>query len=163
MRSVVTSDAHRPLSLGLTGCSPHHRASCVRGCFEFICLFASRPFFSRYSFVCVQSFVSTHLCPVVCTGRVCTGRTGQVRDVFLRRVHSRSYFMTKLFVRCPSCGNHMRSDPRNVLTAVKRCVYCGTSFKIHTPGGVSRILFEDAGKGPLKTPNSKITEAINPV
>jgi hypothetical protein len=34
----------------------------------------------------------------------------------------------------------MKTAPRAVLTAVKRCVYCGKSFKIHTPGGESRIL-----------------------
>lgn len=47
-------------------------------------------------------------------------------------------------VKCPNCGKNQKTDPRiNAITdlskKVKRCVYCGKSFKI-SPPGKSRIV-----------------------
>jgi uncharacterized protein (DUF983 family) len=43
-------------------------------------------------------------------------------------------------VQCPQCRKLMKTAPRVFVKAVKRCVYCGKSFKIHTPGGETRIV-----------------------
>jgi len=50
-----------------------------------------------------------------------------------------------LIVRCPKCGRDQRTDPRiknngDMTTKVKRCVYCGHSFKIHSSLPTSRIV-----------------------
>jgi len=50
-----------------------------------------------------------------------------------------------LVVRCPKCGNEQRTAPRvkkhgDVPKKVKRCVYCGFSFKIHSNLEKSRIV-----------------------
>ena len=45
-----------------------------------------------------------------------------------------------LTVKCPSCGHEQKTDPKNVSKSVKRCVYCGKSFKVHTHVSNSRIV-----------------------
>ncbi|MFH0870288.1 MAG: hypothetical protein V1866_04500 [archaeon] len=37
-----------------------------------------------------------------------------------------------LLVMCPKCGNRQKTNPKVVLGSVKRCVYCGHSFVIHS-------------------------------
>lgn len=46
-----------------------------------------------------------------------------------------------LLVRCPKCHHDQKCDPRagNISDKVKRCVYCGHSFKIHSDQVKSRI------------------------
>jgi hypothetical protein len=53
-----------------------------------------------------------------------------------------------LIVRCPKCGKDQRTDPRtekqgDITKKVKRCVYCGHSFKIHSSPVTSRIVKEE--------------------
>jgi hypothetical protein len=53
-----------------------------------------------------------------------------------------------LIVRCPKCGRDQRTDPRiksgeDLTNKVKRCVYCGHSFKIHSSLPKSRIVKEE--------------------
>jgi len=44
-------------------------------------------------------------------------------------------------VKCPKCGKEMKCSPRTEInTAVKKCVYCGRSFKIHSNIRKSRIV-----------------------
>ena len=44
-------------------------------------------------------------------------------------------------VQCPGCGQQMKTRPRKkVKDSVKRCVYCGKSFKIHCNVNSSRIV-----------------------
>ena len=47
-----------------------------------------------------------------------------------------------LTLKCPKCHNTMEYAPRdkNITKKTKRCVYCGTSFKVHTNPKKSRIL-----------------------
>jgi len=50
-----------------------------------------------------------------------------------------------IIVKCPNCGNTQKTDPRvekqgDLTKKVKRCVYCGKSFKIHSNQTKSRIL-----------------------
>jgi transcription elongation factor Elf1 len=50
-----------------------------------------------------------------------------------------------LVVRCPKCGNEQRTSPKvkergDIPKKVKKCVYCGFSFKIHSNLGTSRIV-----------------------
>jgi uncharacterized Zn finger protein len=50
-----------------------------------------------------------------------------------------------LIVRCPKCGKDQKTDPRlkkkgDIISKVKRCVYCGHSFKIHSSIDKSRIV-----------------------
>ena len=37
-----------------------------------------------------------------------------------------------LLVMCPQCGNRQKTQPQKVMGAVKKCVYCGRSFVIHS-------------------------------
>jgi len=37
-----------------------------------------------------------------------------------------------LLVMCPRCGNQQKTNPKVVLGSVKKCVYCGHSFVIHS-------------------------------
>ncbi|MEK6963330.1 MAG: hypothetical protein AABX70_02795 [Nanoarchaeota archaeon] len=49
-----------------------------------------------------------------------------------------------LVVRCPKCRKSMRCDPRiDITKAIKRCVYCGRYFKIHSTLDKSRIVGRD--------------------
>jgi len=42
---------------------------------------------------------------------------------------------------CPKCGNKMLCNPRGLpVKKVKRCVYCGHSFTIHSGGNNTRIV-----------------------
>ena len=45
-------------------------------------------------------------------------------------------------VMCPKCGNKMNYAPRKGLPMrkVKRCVYCGKSFTVHSGGNNTRIV-----------------------
>jgi|SaaInlStandDraft_4_1057021.scaffolds.fasta_scaffold26098_3 hypothetical protein len=44
-------------------------------------------------------------------------------------------------VKCPSCKNNMKYQPRGSLDKKKkRCVYCGKSFTIHSNQKKSRII-----------------------
>jgi len=46
-----------------------------------------------------------------------------------------------LTVKCPKCSNEMKCSPRKAITkAIKVCVFCGRSFKIHTNIEKSRIV-----------------------
>ncbi|MFA6074095.1 MAG: hypothetical protein WC758_08310 [Candidatus Woesearchaeota archaeon] len=50
-----------------------------------------------------------------------------------------------LIVRCPKCGKDQRTAPiikqeGDLTKKVKRCVYCGHSFKIHSTLLTSRIV-----------------------
>jgi len=50
-----------------------------------------------------------------------------------------------LVVKCPRCKNDQKTDPRieklgDITKKVKRCVYCGHSFKIHSKLPKSRIV-----------------------
>jgi len=47
-----------------------------------------------------------------------------------------------LTVRCPKCHHDQKCDPKpgNITDKVKRCVYCGHSFKIHIDQTKSRIM-----------------------
>ncbi|MGV8163024.1 MAG: hypothetical protein ACP5N2_06860 [Candidatus Nanoarchaeia archaeon] len=50
-----------------------------------------------------------------------------------------------LIVRCPKCGKDQRTAPivkreGDLTNKVKRCVYCGHSFKIHSSLAKSRIV-----------------------
>jgi acetyl-CoA carboxylase beta subunit len=47
-----------------------------------------------------------------------------------------------LVVKCPNCGRNMKTQPRggDVTTKVKKCVYCGKSFKIHSSMRKSQIV-----------------------
>lgn len=47
-----------------------------------------------------------------------------------------------LLVRCPRCHRDQKADPRPgaMSTKVKRCVFCGYSFKIHSNPEKSRIV-----------------------
>jgi Zn ribbon nucleic-acid-binding protein len=50
-----------------------------------------------------------------------------------------------LIVRCPHCGKDQRTDPRitnlgDLTKKVKRCVYCGHSFRIHSSQVRSHIV-----------------------
>ena len=40
--------------------------------------------------------------------------------------------MIELLVKCPKCGHNQKTQPRKVINSVKRCVYCGHSFVIHS-------------------------------
>ena len=49
-----------------------------------------------------------------------------------------------LIVKCPKCGKNQKTNPNlkkltDLSKKVKRCVYCGKSFKISPPGD-SRIV-----------------------
>ena len=51
-------------------------------------------------------------------------------------------------VKCPKCGMNQKTDPRikslsEVSSKVKRCVYCGHSFKIHPNIDNSRIVSKE--------------------
>ena len=51
----------------------------------------------------------------------------------------------RLIVKCPKCGKNQRTNPRvkkksEVSKKVKRCVYCGHSFKIHPSIEKTRIV-----------------------
>lgn len=53
--------------------------------------------------------------------------------------------MHVLIVRCPKCGKDQKTMPNikkrgDITTKVKRCVYCGHSFKIHSSLPRSRIV-----------------------
>jgi len=42
--------------------------------------------------------------------------------------------MIKTFLLlCPKCGNRMKYQTENPTKKIKKCVYCGKSFTIHTP------------------------------
>jgi len=44
-------------------------------------------------------------------------------------------------VKCPKCGHEMKCAPRgNITESIKKCVYCGRSFKIHSNINKSRIV-----------------------
>ena len=44
-------------------------------------------------------------------------------------------------VKCPRCGKNMNCAPRKpVKDAIKNCVYCGKSFKIHPSLSKTRIV-----------------------
>jgi transcription elongation factor Elf1 len=46
-----------------------------------------------------------------------------------------------LLVKCPRCKKDMKCDPRiDISKAVKVCVFCGKSFKIHSNLLKSRIV-----------------------
>lgn len=50
-----------------------------------------------------------------------------------------------LIVRCPKCGQDQKTAPNvkktgDITKKVKRCVYCGHSFKIHGSLVKSRIV-----------------------
>jgi ribosomal protein S27E len=45
-----------------------------------------------------------------------------------------------LLVQCPHCKNRMKTNPKDPSKASKKCVYCGKTFKIHSPGGNSQIV-----------------------
>jgi uncharacterized Zn finger protein len=50
-----------------------------------------------------------------------------------------------LIVRCPKCGKDQKTNPilkntGDVTSKVKRCVYCGHSFKIHSSIEKTRII-----------------------
>lgn len=50
-----------------------------------------------------------------------------------------------IIVKCPHCGNTQRTAPKveqrgDITKKVKRCVYCGHSFKIHSNLDKSRII-----------------------
>ncbi|MFH1072484.1 MAG: hypothetical protein V1743_03585 [Nanoarchaeota archaeon] len=49
-----------------------------------------------------------------------------------------------LKLRCPRCKQDMLYDPKagSITSKVKRCVYCGHSFKVHTSPEKSRIVQE---------------------
>jgi hypothetical protein len=57
-------------------------------------------------------------------------------------------------VQCPKCKNIQRYENRkNITTGVKKCVFCGKSFKVHTNiGSLSRI---------VKKENYRNTDAVN--
>jgi len=39
--------------------------------------------------------------------------------------------MNMLLLKCPKCGNTMRSEPKGMVgNKRKRCVYCGHSFEM---------------------------------
>ena len=46
-----------------------------------------------------------------------------------------------LEVKCPSCHHIMKYQPKEgtITEKVKRCVYCGRSFKIHASLNESRV------------------------
>jgi len=53
--------------------------------------------------------------------------------------------MSVLIVRCPKCGKDQKTMPHianqgDITKKVKRCVYCGHSFKIHSSLPKSRIV-----------------------
>lgn len=53
--------------------------------------------------------------------------------------------MFMLIVRCPKCGRDQKTNPiikkeGDMTSKVKRCVYCGHSFKIHSSIDKSRIV-----------------------
>ena len=37
-----------------------------------------------------------------------------------------------LLVMCPKCGGRQKTNPQRIMNSVKRCVYCGRSFVIHS-------------------------------
>ncbi|MBN2142965.1 hypothetical protein JW711_06580 [Candidatus Woesearchaeota archaeon] len=37
-----------------------------------------------------------------------------------------------LVVMCPKCGGKQKTNPRRVSGSVKKCVFCGHSFVIHS-------------------------------
>ncbi|MBN1792200.1 hypothetical protein JW826_00740 [Candidatus Woesearchaeota archaeon] len=37
-----------------------------------------------------------------------------------------------LLVMCPKCGGRQKTNPKQVSGSVKRCVFCGKSFVIHS-------------------------------
>ncbi|MBU1854191.1 MAG: hypothetical protein KKF89_00575 [Nanoarchaeota archaeon] len=46
-----------------------------------------------------------------------------------------------LLVKCPKCGKNMKCAPRiNIIKAVKKCVYCGYSFKLYSNLDKTRIV-----------------------
>jgi len=50
-----------------------------------------------------------------------------------------------LIVRCPKCGKDQKTAPNieklgDLTKKVKRCVYCGRSFKIHSNIANTRIV-----------------------
>ncbi len=50
-----------------------------------------------------------------------------------------------LIVRCPHCGKGQKTNPiikkqGDMTSKVKKCVYCGHSFKIHSSQESSRIV-----------------------
>jgi hypothetical protein len=47
-----------------------------------------------------------------------------------------------LLVRCPRCHKDQKTDPKagDITAKVKRCVYCGYSFKIHGSLPKTRIV-----------------------
>ena len=41
--------------------------------------------------------------------------------------------MGALIVKCPKCGKNQRTMPRKrIKDSVKKCVFCGKSFKVHS-------------------------------
>ena len=47
-----------------------------------------------------------------------------------------------LKVSCPKCKHQMNYDPKpgSITDKIKRCVYCGHSFKVHSNPDNSRIV-----------------------
>jgi hypothetical protein len=44
-------------------------------------------------------------------------------------------------VMCSKCGNKMNYEPRGLpVKKVKKCVYCGFSFVVHSGGNNTRII-----------------------
>ena len=50
-----------------------------------------------------------------------------------------------LLVMCPNCGGRQKTNPKVISGSVKRCVYCGKSFVIHSMNK-DRILKEVSEK-----------------
>ena len=46
----------------------------------------------------------------------------------------------ELIVICPKCKHRQKTNPKNVMTSIKTCVYCGHRFKIHSTPKKSRII-----------------------
>ncbi len=59
--------------------------------------------------------------------------TGQCRVTLITDV-AKSYcmVMTTLLVMCPKCGGRQKTQPKKIKGSIKRCVYCGHSFVIHS-------------------------------
>ena len=51
-----------------------------------------------------------------------------------------------LAVRCPKCGSDQKYQPQGgeISKKVKKCVYCGCSFKVHSCLPKSRITMADS-------------------
>jgi ribosomal protein S27E len=45
-----------------------------------------------------------------------------------------------LLVLCPNCNNNQQTNPKVLVGAKKKCVYCGKTFTIYSEKGINRIL-----------------------